>query len=72
MDTERQPNEYRKLVVAGSVNSEERATVEATSVRAGYKRLSPFVRDVLLAVSRSDEALNTVLAVAGKRERRAA
>jgi hypothetical protein len=30
------------------------------------------VRDVLLAVSRSDEALNTVLAVAGKRERRAA
>jgi hypothetical protein len=70
-DTEQQESS-RKKVAGGSVNVAELAEIEATRIQAGYKRLSPFVRDVLLAVSRSEPARVAVLAVAGKHERRAA
>ncbi len=62
----------RKEVVGGSVSAEEKALIDRTREQAGYKRMSHFVRDVMLAVSTSEPARTAVLAVAGKHERRAA
>jgi hypothetical protein len=54
------------------VNPSELAVIEAAREQAGYKRMSHFVRDVMLAVSKSETARTAVLAVAGKHDRRAA
>jgi len=62
----------RKEVVGGSVSAEEKALIDQAREGAGYKRMSHFVRDVMLAVSTSEPAREAVLAVAGKHERRAA
>jgi hypothetical protein len=68
-DTEQQESS-RKKVAGGSVNVAELAEIEAARIQAGYKRLSPFVRDVMLAVSRSEPARVAVLAVVGREDRR--
>jgi len=62
----------RKEMVGGSVTAEEKALIDQTRQDAGYKRMSHFVRDVMLAVSTSEPARTAVLAVAGKFDRRAA
>ena len=46
------PETARKDVVGGSVNSDEKALIEAARERAGVKTMSEFVRETMLARAR--------------------
>jgi hypothetical protein len=52
MNAEQQPKITRKDVVGGSVNTAERALIEAARERAGVRSMSEFVRETMLARSR--------------------
>lgn len=66
------PEIPRKAVVGGSVTDAEKAQIDQARVKAGYEKMSHFVRDVMLAVSTSDPARTAVMAVVGREDRRVA
>lgn len=42
------PEVKRKDVVGGSVTAEEKAVIEEARTKAGYKKMSHFIREVML------------------------